>query len=93
VLVQNQQQLDELDKQVAIEQTRNAKLELAHATAESPQRIVAEATKAGMVPALDKTYVAPSPAVAAAAAQTAGGADQTTSVEQPDAKADGGSGR
>jgi hypothetical protein len=72
MLVENQQQLDRLDKQVAAEQTTHAGLALETARAESPQHIVDQATKLGMVPAVDRKYLPPSPA-AAAAGQAAGG--------------------
>jgi cell division protein FtsL len=70
VLLQNQRQLDQLDKQVRDEQARYQQLRLEVAELQSPGRIVAVATaKLGLVPSSGTTYLTPSGADAVAARQ------------------------
>jgi hypothetical protein len=59
LLIEGQAHLDELDKQVALEQQRYERLRVESAALESPERIVDEAAKLGMVPAQDVTWLTP----------------------------------
>ena len=66
VLVSAQQRLDELERQVAVEQDRYQDLRVDVARLAAPQRILDAATlELGMVPSGRATYVVPSDAVAA----------------------------
>jgi hypothetical protein len=66
VLVSSQQRLDELERQVAIEQDRYQDLRVDVARLEAPDRILDMATyELGMVPAGVPTYVTPSETAAA----------------------------
>jgi cell division protein FtsB len=81
VLVQNQQRLDQLDREVASAQLDYSRLRNQVATAEAPAHIVEAAEAMGMVQATDTTYLAPSPS-AAAASRAAGDQDTTASAGQ-----------
>jgi hypothetical protein len=59
LLIESQASLDRLDDQVAVEQDRYERLRMERAELESPDRIVAEATQMGMVPADDVTWLTP----------------------------------
>jgi cell division protein FtsL len=59
LLIEGQASLDSLDKQVAQEQERYEELRVQRAALESPDRIVAEAGKMGMVPAQEVTWLTP----------------------------------
>jgi cell division protein FtsL len=66
VLVSSQQRLDELERQVAVEQDRYQDLRVDVARLEAPERIMNTALyQLGMVPSGQATYVVPSDAVAA----------------------------
>ena len=65
VLVSGQVRLDDLEARVADAQARYAAARLEVAELEAPDRIVAEATRIGMVEPPTVTYLAPSGAVAA----------------------------
>lgn len=59
VLVQRQLRLDQLDQQVAEEEARYQKLRLAVAEMEAPDRIVAEASRLGLVTPPAVVYLVP----------------------------------
>lgn len=59
LLIEGQARLDELDKQVAQEQARYERLRVESAALESPNRIVEEAGKMGLVPAQEVTWLTP----------------------------------
>jgi hypothetical protein len=59
LLIESQASLDRLDDQVATEQDRYERLRMERAELESPDRIVAEASEMGMVPADDVTWLTP----------------------------------
>jgi cell division protein FtsL len=66
VLVSSQQRLDELERQVAVEQDRYQDLRIDVARLEAPERILNTALyELGMVPSGQPTFVVPSDAVAA----------------------------
>jgi cell division protein FtsL len=66
VLVSSQQRLDELERQVAVEQDRYQDLRVEVARLEAPERIMNTALyQLGMVPSGQATYVVPSDAIAA----------------------------
>jgi hypothetical protein len=84
-LVEHQQQLDALQKQVAAAQTQHTKLAYQEAQAESPGNIVKQATALGMRPSVDRQYLPPSPEAAAAAKVAA---DQAQASGQDSATVD-----
>ena len=60
LLIEGQAKVDDLDQQVAAEQSRYEELRRDVAKLESPQRILGEATgKLGMVPAGDQVWLSP----------------------------------
>lgn len=89
VLLQNQQRLDRLDKQVTDAQAQYQSLRLQVAQLESPQRILDVAThKLGMVPPDGTTYLTPA---AASSAGTDVGANQGDTSGETAAPDDGAS--
>jgi cell division protein FtsL len=91
MLLQNQQRLDRITKQVSEEQARYQSSRLKVAQLESPQRIIDEAThRLGMVPPDGTTYLTPA---ADAVAGDPAGANQVDSTGASDtaAPADGAS--
>jgi cell division protein FtsL len=59
LLIEGQAELDTLDDQVAAEQDRYERLRLERAELDSPDRILDEAGRMGMVPADDVTWLTP----------------------------------
>jgi cell division protein FtsL len=76
VLVQGQVRLDELDAQLATEQSRYQELRKEVAELESPDRIVAAAQEQGMVPPADLQYLQPAAPDASAVGPVTGDDDE-----------------
>ena len=89
VLVQGQVRLDELDAQLATEQSRYQELRMEVSELESPPRIVEEAQAQGMVPPADLQYLQP----AAPDLSTAGPVTGDENEPGTDPAADGGADR
>jgi len=99
MLVQNQQRLDRLDQQVREQQAIYQQQRLQVAELSAPDRIVAEATRLGLVPPPGTTYLTPTESVVApdpaadSATDTADPAPATTTDDWSQVKPELGSPR
>jgi cell division protein FtsL len=92
MLLQNQQRLDHVSKQVSEQQARYQSLRLQVAQLESPQRIIDEAThKLGMVPPDGTTYLTPAADEAAVDSAGANQGDPSDTADTAAPASDGAS--
>jgi hypothetical protein len=86
LLIEGQARLDSLDKQVAAEQQRYERLRIERAGLEAPDRIVAEASEMGLVPAGEVTWITPEGAPPGATPPATGEPDETSDTSWADVK-------